>query len=230
MHITILLLAAGSGSRFGSDIPKQYVSIHGLPLLVHCLNSLACESRIRCIQPVIAEGDRQFQKAIEGHNFPFHLLEPVTGGAERGQSMASGLAALPAEAAWVAVHDAARPVPSPALLGDVFDTAERYGAAIPGLAVHDTIKQIDEEGKVVSTLDRARLRAVQTPQVAHRSWFEQAVKLQQESLCQYTDDAALLEAAGFDVYLSQGDVLNRKVTTREDMEWLSNVLEKAAAK
>jgi 2-C-methyl-D-erythritol 4-phosphate cytidylyltransferase len=198
--------------------------LQGLPLIVHCLKSLGRDPRVCWVQPVIAEGDLHFQKAVAGHSFSFELLRPVSGGSERGQSMANGLAALPAEMEWVAVHDAARPIPSAAMLREVFDAAKRYGAAVPGLEVHDTIKQVDAAGRIVATLDRKSLRAVQTPQVARRSLFERAVQSHRATLGEFTDDAALLEAAGFDVYVSRGDPYNRKITTPEDFEWLSGVL------
>jgi len=222
MQVSILLLAGGTGSRFGSTIAKQYVNLKGVPVLVHCLRSLGLEPRIHSVLPVLAAGDSNFSAAVAGLQFPFHLLTPVTGGCVRAKSMANGLAALPPEVEWVAVHDAARPLPSKRLLTDLFDAAEQYGAAIPGLPVSDTIKQIDAYGKVVNTLERMDLRAVQTPQVARRGWFEQAVDACSGRLEQFTDDAALLEAAGFDVHVSRGELLNRKITTPEDIQWLEN--------
>ena len=175
MNVGILLLAAGSGSRFGGSVPKQYVQICGKPLLMHTLEHLAVEPRITVVQPVIAEGDEYFSRAVAGACLPFDLLPAVCGGVARSISMQQGLNALPSHVDLVAVHDAARPLPSATLLTDVFDTAEQYGAAVPGVPVTDTIKRIDEAGKVIDTLERGRLRAVQTPQVARRDWFDQAL-------------------------------------------------------
>lgn len=220
MKTGVLLLAAGSGRRFGGEIPKQYVEVAGRAILLHTLEHLAAEPRISVVQPVIAENDHRFSKIVAGVCFPFALLPAVTGGAERSISMQRGLASLPPDIELVAVHDAARPLPSKGLLADVLDTAERFGAAVPGVAVHDTIKRIDETGKVVETPGRHTLRAVQTPQVAKRSWFEQAIEKQAHRLHAHTDDASLLEAAGFDVHISRGDARNRKITTVEDLVWL----------
>jgi len=220
MQVGILLLAAGSGKRFGGMLPKQYITVADKPLLIHTLHSLAQEARIRVVQPVIAEGDQLYAEVTKGHQFPFDLLPPVVGGAERSISMQRGLAALPDLIDMVGVHDAARPLPSKQLLKDVFDMASEHGTAVPGVAVHDTIKEIDRDGRVIRTPDRAMLRAVQTPQVARRDWFIEAIEKEGDRLESHTDDASVLEAAGFPVYISQGDSLNRKITTPADMEWL----------
>ncbi|WP_227819439.1 2-C-methyl-D-erythritol 4-phosphate cytidylyltransferase [Mariprofundus micogutta] len=220
MNIGVLLLAAGSGSRFGGEIAKQYVQVHGKALVLHTLDHLALDPHITVVQPVVSEGDMRFSELVAGLSFPFTLLDPVAGGSARSISMQRGLEGLPAAVDLVAVHDAARPLPSVRLLADVFKTANQYGAAVPGVPVHDTIKRVDELGKVIETPARNTLRAVQTPQVARRVWFDQAIAMEAERLHLHTDDASLLEAAGFDVYISQGDVNNRKITTREDMNWL----------
>jgi 2-C-methyl-D-erythritol 4-phosphate cytidylyltransferase len=225
MQVGILLLAAGSGKRFGGMLPKQYITVADEPLLIHTLNSLAQEARISVVQPVIAGDDQLYAEVIEGCRFPFDLLPPVVGGAERSISMQRGLAALPDFIDMVGVHDAVRPLPSKQLLKDVFDVAAEHGTAIPGVAVHDTIKEIDRDGRVVRTPDRAMLRAVQTPQVARREWFIEAIEKERDRLESHTDDASVLEAAGFPVYISQGDSLNRKITTQADMDWLHSHFE-----
>jgi len=225
METAVLLLAAGSGRRFGGEMPKQYVEVNGKAIVLYTLEHLALEPRISMVQPVIAEGDHHFARLMADRYFPFSVLPAVTGGAERSISMQRGLAALPKHVELVAVHDAARPLPSQALLSDVLDVAERFGAAIPGLQVHDTIKLIDSQGKVLETPQRQYLRAVQTPQVAKRQWFEKAIMQESNRLHMHTDDASLLEAAGFDVHVSKGDVLNRKITTMEDLAWMASVLE-----
>lgn len=223
--IAVLLLAAGSGARFGSETPKQYLQVDGKALLCHTLESLAAEKRITRVQPVIAKNDPYFSACIQHQDYPFQLLPPVLGGAERAMSMQRGLAALPADVDLVAIHDAARPVPSPALLADVLDMAIQHGAAIPGIAVHDTIKRINTEGRVLETPVRSSLMAVQTPQVIRRDWLMQALKQEEERLHLHTDDASVLEAAGFPVYVSRGDANNRKITTPDDMAWFTQYLQ-----
>ena len=220
MRVGVLLLAAGRGSRFGGAIAKQYVPVAGRAIVLHTLAHLAKESRIAVVQPVIAADDTHFTKLVTGHDYPFALRPPVYGGAERSISMQHGLAAMPDDIELVAVHDAARPLPSTALLAAVIDMAAAHGAAVPGVAVHDTIKRIDGDGRVLETPPRAMLRAVQTPQVARRDWFIQALAQETDRLHLHSDDASLLEAAGFPVYVSEGDVRNRKITTQDDLAWM----------
>lgn len=220
MEVAVILLAAGRGSRMGLNLPKQYLIWDGRTLLRHCLEHLAMEVRIRYVQPVIAKGDERYEASIKSFAPPYELAPPVVGGAHRAKSMCHGLAAIPKRYAWIAVHDAARPFPSPKLLGRVFDAAKRHGAAIPGIPVQDTIKRIEVDGMVVETLDRSCLRAVQTPQVAKRDWFEQAVERLQGRLSEFTDDAAVLEAAGFPVFVCQGERGNLKITHPEDLKLL----------
>jgi len=228
MQVGVLFLAAGSGRRFGGDIPKQYERIHDMTLVELGLRHLAAEPRIAWLQPVLAGGDSHFADCLAAQDLPYTVLPAVTGGAERAISMSRGLAALPDACDWVAVQDAARPIPSAALLKDVLDAALAHGAAVPGMAVHDTIKQVDANGRVVATLDRSALRAVQTPQVARREWFEQALARFSGELERFTDDASLLEAAGFPVFVSEGEAANRKITTRQDFDWLRRHWEEVA--
>jgi len=223
--IAILLLAAGSGRRLGGDIPKQYREVAGSPLLLHTLRSLQAEPRIRWLQPVIgAEDGTRFAAVVAQQSFGFEMLPPVIGGNERALSMALGLQALPQAAELVAVHDAARPLPSPELLRMLFDAAELHGAAVPGLAVTDTIKEVDDHGLVVRTLERHRLRAVQTPQVARRMWFAEAIAKAGDRLATFTDDASLLESMKFPIHITSGEARNRKITTAADLRWLEGIL------
>jgi len=223
--IAVVLLAAGSGRRLGGDIPKQYRKVAGLPLMLHTLRSLQAEPRICWVQPVIAKGDsHRFAALVAQQSFAFTMLPPVIGGRERALSMVAGVKALPTNAEWVAVHDAARPLPSAELLRLLFDAAQQYGAAVPGLAVTDTIKEVNDAGLVMRTLDRHRLRAVQTPQVSRREWLMKAVAHAGSDLPSFTDDVSLLEAASFPVHITAGEAQNRKITTSEDLLWLENLL------
>ncbi|KGN34353.1 2-C-methyl-D-erythritol 4-phosphate cytidylyltransferase [Knoellia sinensis KCTC 19936] len=145
----------------------------------------------------------------------------VAGGAERTHSVAAGLAALAEDVDVVLVHDAARCL-APGELFDRLVAAVRDGAeaAVPGIAVTDTIKQVDSTGHVVATPERATLRAVQTPQAFRRSVLVAA----HESGVEATDDAALVERVGGAVLVVEGDDLAFKVTTRADLERAARIL------
>jgi 2-C-methyl-D-erythritol 4-phosphate cytidylyltransferase/2-C-methyl-D-erythritol 2,4-cyclodiphosphate synthase len=169
------------------------------------------------IQIVIHPDDRKlFEAASQG----FELPEPVFGGATRQASVLAGLEALaPAGPDFVLIHDAARPFASPALLARGFEAARANGAAIPALPVIDTVKQVDESGHVLRTIDRTTLRFVQTPQIfrfqplldAHR-------RARAQSQLDFSDDAALAEWAGLPVSTFAGEATNIKLTTPEDFQ------------
>jgi len=110
------------------------------------------------------------------------------------------------------------------MLDRLFKAAYQHGAAAPALKVIDTIKQINTQGFVTKTPVRNQLRAVQTPQVARRAWFIDALCRTQAQLDQITDDMSLLELAGYPVFLSEGDPHNRKITLPEDLQWLKQQL------
>ncbi|MDX8377338.1 MAG: 2-C-methyl-D-erythritol 4-phosphate cytidylyltransferase [Mariprofundales bacterium] len=207
-----------------SDLPKQYILLDNKPLLLHTLKSLAAVQGITAVLPVLAAGDDLYQQYVCAADYPF-LLPAVIGGSERALSMQAGLNALPKNIQWIAVHDAARPFPSIQLLNNLFAMALQYGAAVPGMAVTDTIKQVDVHGKVIRTLVRKNLRAVQTPQMARRDWLEDAIKQAGEKLASFTDDVSLLEAAGYPVHISAGEAANRKITTPDDWQWAEQYID-----
>jgi 2-C-methyl-D-erythritol 4-phosphate cytidylyltransferase len=140
----------------------------------------------------------------------------VAGGPTRSASVRCGLAKVPATAEVICVHDAARPLASAALYARVIE-AVRHGAdgAVPGVAVSDTVKQIDADGQVVATFDRSSLVAVQTPQAFRASALREAHRAGSDA----TDDAALVEAAGGVVVVVPGEVDNRKLTESDDLAW-----------
>ncbi len=149
---------------------------------------------------------------------PGTVLGPgmVEGGATRSESVRRGIAAVPADAEVIVVHDAARPFAGAALFERVLAAvAEGADGAVPGVPVADTVKQVDAAGVVVATPERARLVAVQTPQA-----FDAAVlRRAHASGAEGTDDAALVEAIGGKVVVVAGEPLNRKITVPDDLVW-----------
>jgi 2-C-methyl-D-erythritol 4-phosphate cytidylyltransferase len=204
-NVWAIVVAGGSGSRFGDAVPKQFSDLGGLRVIDWALAAAgaACDGVVAVLPA-----------AFLSVTLPADVLA-VAGGSSRSASVRAGLAAVPDDAAVVVVHDAARPLAGPELFERVI-TAVRAGAdgAVPGVAVPDTIKRVDPSGeRVVETLDRAVLRAVQTPQ----AFAAEILRRAHAGGGDATDDAALVEAAGRTVVLVEGDPANLKVTGPDDL-------------
>ncbi len=216
MRSVVIIVAAGRGTRAGAGLPKQYRLLHGEPVLRQTLRLFAEESSIDAVLPVIHPDDiEMFAQAVG--DLP-KIMTPVTGRESRQGSVLAGLDALDTiSPEIVLVHDAARPFASPALIARAIAAAQAYGAGVPVLPVTDTIKMVDDEGRVISTLARASLRAVQTPQAFRYAPLRAAHTLAAQSgILELTDDAAVMEWAGHAVFTFPGEVTNMKLTTAED--------------
>lgn len=161
----------------------------------------------------------------EAYLRPYPLSKPLQilpcGGATRQQTVANALKHLPKGVQFVAVHDAARPLVSHALLDKLVATAQQYGTAVPALPVQDTLKRSADGRQVLETLSREGLYRVQTPQIFRADWLINAHRRAlEEGFEEATDDAQLLERAGYPVYLVQGDPRNMKLTTLDDLSLL----------
>jgi 2-C-methyl-D-erythritol 4-phosphate cytidylyltransferase len=213
----VVIVAAGSGSRFGGE-PKQFRQLGGAPLLAWSCSTFARQRRIS--EVVVVVPDRIADDP------PAWLSERagrvVAGGRTRRESVARGLEALSGGHATVLVHDGARPFATPGLIDRVLNATGEF-AAIPGLSLTDTVKMVDAGDRVLSTLDRDRLRTVQTPQGFPLDLLRELHSSAEERGTPATDDAYLAELAGIPVRIVGGSALNLKITTPEDLalaEWL----------
>jgi 2-C-methyl-D-erythritol 4-phosphate cytidylyltransferase / 2-C-methyl-D-erythritol 2,4-cyclodiphosphate synthase len=212
--IAAIVVAAGRGVRAGSTTPKQYRKLRGAPMLRHALSLFIDHPQVALVQPVIHRDDAaMFAQATAG----LKLRPAAFGGETRQISVRAGLEALKAEQPRIVlVHDAARPFASPALISRAI-AAGAGGAAIPGLGLTDTIKDVGGDGRVARTLDRTRLRAVQTPQAF---LYDELVAAHGRAFAagrsDFTDDAALAEWAGMAVTVFEGEAGNVKLTTEDD--------------
>jgi 2-C-methyl-D-erythritol 4-phosphate cytidylyltransferase/2-C-methyl-D-erythritol 2,4-cyclodiphosphate synthase len=210
-----IIVAAGRGLRAGPGGPKQFRSIGGRSVVAHALDAFCKHPGVNWVQPVChADDSVPFAAATQGLTY----LPPVPGGATRQASVCAGLRALKDLAPDVVlIHDAARPFVSPAVISRAIEAAVKTGAALPTIAVADTIKQVDAAGTVVGTPPRADLRIAQTPQTF---LFEKILaaheRAARDGRDDFTDDAALAEWAGLTVATFEGDYLNMKLTTPED--------------
>jgi 2-C-methyl-D-erythritol 4-phosphate cytidylyltransferase/2-C-methyl-D-erythritol 2,4-cyclodiphosphate synthase len=214
--VAAVIVAGGRGYRAGGEVPKQYREIAGEPVIRPTLLAFLRHSQVDAVQPVIHPDDESaFAAATAGLK---NLLAPIPGGATRQASVRAGLEALQATAPdFVLIHDAARPFLSAELISRAIAAAEQYGAAVPAIAITDTVKKIDEQDMVSETLDRSRLRTVQTPQAFG---FGLIVDLHRRAAAagreDFTDDAALAEWAGQRVSVFAGEATNVKLTTQDD--------------
>ena len=219
--LAIVVVAAGRGSRAGEGLPKQYRTLAGEPIITHALRALHRGAPDARILVTIHPDDQALYEAsvaLLDASAQAALLEPVPGGASRQASVRAGLEALAAESpALVLIHDCARPFASPALIARAIAAASATGAAVPGLPVTDTIKQIDAMGRIEATPPRAQLRAVQTPQAFRYDLILNAHRLAASTgQNELTDDGAVAEWAGHAVHVFEGDPANMKVTNPED--------------
>lgn len=215
LRTAAIIVAAGRGLRAGSGGPKQYRRIAGKTVIARALTPFCGHPEVSAVQPVVNPDDAaMFAQAVGG----LACLPAVNGGATRQASVLAGLEALAERKPdIVLIHDAARPFVSDAVIARAIAAAALTGAAVPTVAVTDTIKEIGRDGEVVATPDRARLRIAQTPQAfrydvildAHR-------RAARDGRDDFTDDAAIAEWAGLTVATFEGDAANMKLTTPED--------------
>jgi 2-C-methyl-D-erythritol 4-phosphate cytidylyltransferase len=213
----LILAAAGSGSRFRSETPKQFVKIEGRPLYVYSLRSFIAKVREMV---VVVSGDRVKEvesqiKILLPHIEEDCHCEVVSGGNTRQKSVALGLERL--TAGRVLVHDAARPYVSPDLISRVMAGVEKQGACVPALTVTDTVKQVDS-GFVVQTLERTELVLAQTPQGFETDLLREAHRAADKIRLEGTDEASLVEKLGFAIMVVEGDPSNIKVTWPADLK------------
>ena len=217
MLIAVILVAGGSGSRFGTGTPKQFLHLAGKPVIRHAAEALAAYAGL--IQPV---GDAV---AIEAALAGIGHLPVVPGGATRQDSVRAGLEAL--AALWpapdvVLVHDAARPVIPAGTVPDLLAALQRAPGAIPAMPVADTLKRAGVGGQIAATVSRDGLFRAQTPQAFHFTTLLALHRAAKDQLA--TDDAALLEMAGEAVLLVAGSDANIKLTYPEDAMRLEQAL------
>ena len=224
MNIAIIV-AAGSGKRFGGDTPKQFLRICGKPLLIHTLEKFQKSESVDEIILVLSKdqiSDFRFQISDSGLG---KLQEIVSGGKTRAESVLNGLKEIDSESAEiVAVHDGARPLVTCEEISKTVEKAKETGAACLVGEVTDTIKEISDD-KIVGTIDRTKLRRALTPQCFR---YEILIKAFEENEIGEiaTDESFLVEQSGIKVSIVEGNSQNIKVTTPEDFLFVENYLKK----
>lgn len=226
-----IIVAAGSGTRMGSDIPKQFLPLKGKAVILHTIEAFIKAVpgiQIRLVLPpsMVAYG----QSLIEGMPYQGQVTL-INGGNSRFSSVASGLASVP-ENSLVAIHDGVRCLITPALINRCFEAAQAFGSAIPVTPVTDSLREVSVEdnhptGAVSKALDRVNIRLVQTPQTFKTSLIQAAFSQQEQP--GFTDEASVAEAAGKQVHLVEGDPENIKITRPVDLILAAAILDQRTA-
>ncbi|MGI8786771.1 MAG: 2-C-methyl-D-erythritol 4-phosphate cytidylyltransferase [Pyrinomonadaceae bacterium] len=222
-----IIVAAGSGKRFGADVPKQFLEILGKPLIVHTLEKFeSCLLVDEIILVLPFEEIKNFQTAVEKYNLR-KLVKIIAGGATRAESVLNGMNSIDEDKTEIiAVHDGARPLVSTEEISRTIKRARETGAACLVAAVTDTIKKV-ADGKIKGTIDRAKLRRALTPQAFRYEILKRAFEAADLSETA-TDECFLVEKLGCEISVVEGSAENFKITTPEDFALAEIFLSKSA--
>ena len=212
-HIYNIIVAAGSGSRFGAALPKQYCLMNGRPVLMHTIENMR---RALPQSQIVLVLNRDFIDYWTELCVKYSFISPkvVEGGDTRWQSVKNAIDEIPAYAQVITVHDGARPIVDSMMVERLISALDDAVGAIPVVSVTDSLRQINESGS--TPVDRSLYKAVQTPQAFHADKLIEAYSLPFDAT--FTDDASVLAALGYDVALVEGDTYNIKITNPLDIE------------
>ena len=210
-RVLVIIPAAGSGTRFGGDVPKQFRPLGGKPLVQRAVERFLFDPMVtRVIVPVM-------EKLVDAvKSSPGERVTFVAGGETRLQSVTRGLEAAGDEFDLIAIHDAVRPFFSLDTFHATLDAAREHGAAFPGISLPDTVHQIANEA-IAKTLDRSVLVAAQTPQCFRADVLREVLARAAREDADATDEAGLAAKYGHHVHLVRGDSMNFKITRPEDL-------------
>lgn len=210
----IIIVAGGKGLRMGGDLPKQFMPLHGKPVLMHTIERFrAYSDELKIILVLPHEQQDYWRQICQKYNFTIeHTV--VDGGQTRFHSSQNGVAAVPDDATGViGIHDGVRPFVSEETIARCFEAARQFGAALPVLPVTDTLRRVTDDGGY--NVQRNDYRTVQTPQTFDAQLLKQAFK--QPYSDNFTDDASVVEALGHKVTMVDGNRENIKLTTPFDL-------------
>ena len=210
----IIIVAGGKGLRMGGHLPKQFMPLHGKPVLMHTIERFrAYSDELKIILVLPHEQQDYWRQICQKHNFTIeHTV--VDGGQTRFHSSQNGVAAVPDDATGViGIHDGVRPFVSEETIARCFEAARQFGAALPVLPVTDTLRRVTDDGGY--NVQRNDYRTVQTPQTFDAQLLKQAFK--QPYSDNFTDDASVVEALGHKVTMVDGNRENIKLTTPFDL-------------
>ena len=211
----IIVVAAGSGKRMGASLPKQFLPVAGKPILMHTLERFHTFDATMHIRLVLHPDYFDYWHALVSEHKMRIPHELIAGGEERFHSVKSAVDSITDPDAVVGIHDGVRPLVSNETLTRCFERAEQVGNAVPVIPVNDSLRLI--EGESNRAVDRSQFRIVQTPQCF--AMRELKTAFEQPFHTSFTDDASVVEAAGFPIHLVEGNRGNIKITSPEDLLW-----------
>ncbi len=231
--VSVIIPAAGASRRFGGKIKKPFATIDGRAVFLRTLELFINRDDVCQTLLVVSPDDYDFVKTKFGANLGFMNVKLLKGGAERFQTVQLALEAVDPQADLIAIHDAVRPCLTGEKITEVFQAAEKYGAALLASEVTATLKKISKDSFVEQTVPRDHLWMAQTPQVFKADLIRNAYKKLPASARDITDDAQVAELAGCKVYIVPCDQTNIKITLQSDLklaEAILNILPKPKAK
>lgn len=217
-----VIAAGGSGTRMGGNVPKQFVRIGGIPIIVRTLLKFETCSDIDEIIVVVRDCDIETVKILLDEYKITKLTRIVKGGATRQASVLNGINA--ASGRFVFIHDAARPFVTPEQISEVVSETHRFDAAALGVPIKDTLKTVKKDGMISETVDRENKYSIQTPQGFEIEMIRAAHREAERKGVSVTDDCALAELSGASVKVVEGSSLNIKLTTPEDIILAEGIL------
>jgi 2-C-methyl-D-erythritol 4-phosphate cytidylyltransferase len=218
LKVVAVVPAGGTGKRMGADVPKQFLLLGGVPMMLHSLRALDRAPSVTGVILVMPkdELDRALTEVVERYGLK-KVLKVVPGGATRQESVYRGLQEVEADVEIVVVHDAVRPFVTEDLIERSVEAARKDGGAIVAVPMKDTPKQVGPDRLIRQTLNRADLWLAQTPQTFRRELLLEAYEKAEIEQVQATDDAALVERLGHTVGIVEGSWENMKITTPDDL-------------
>jgi len=224
----LILVAGGKGLRMGTATPKQFLNLEDRPLIIHTIERFQSAMPDLDIVLVLPESHMEHWQAIQQNYLPHSTVKIAYGGDTRYHSVNNGWGKIAGkEGDIVGVHDAVRPFVSKKVIATCFKTAKEHGAAIPVVPLKESIRTIDDNG-TSKAVERDQFRIVQTPQCFEWTILKRAYE--QPCDTSITDDAALVEKMGQEIYCVEGNNENRKITGAEDWEIAKVLLNKAHQK
>jgi 2-C-methyl-D-erythritol 4-phosphate cytidylyltransferase len=209
----VIFVAGGTGTRMGSPLPKQFLTLNNTPILIHTLRNFYSFNRNFEMIVVMHHDYISFWKdlCLQFEDVPEHTV--VAGGEERFHSVKNGIEAVSSDVKHIAIHDAVRPLVSHETLTRCFNALNEYNAVVPAIPINDSIREV--HGVLNKSVDRSLYKRIQTPQCFESTMLKEAYSKPFSPL--FTDDASVVEANDHSVFLVEGNLENIKITSPIDL-------------